>query len=715
MSRGVSVEIYRSALLALSMALMACGSSGNSPEPGCPPASPAQITALTSAAYIWSLPIEFMYRFPHEQELISGPANTLVYGLNAAAWNNAASNAGNATVLYVSSIIDFTQNQGQPLVLTVPPSASQYYVVNLIDSFINGMGSIGTRTTPATSETSYLLVPPNSPYANDAKVTIDGHVFPVLASDTYVNDILIRIRADSLAPASDPTSLSQVAQNVVEHFALNPLSQFISNGFAPVFPPSFAPFVPTPAEAAEASELYGSVPTDPIDFFTQVGEGLATNPVPSTTTALSGNSVASLPAYVIPQAGATSSSTYVVPSAGQQDTLASFAPIGLTAAGWTLPTCWGSAEMAAFQAGFAAGKAALQKAAVAGTASASTNYWSYINNDIGTYLNTTAGYLIRGIVVLAGGFANIAPDAVYATNTSNNGSTSLLDGNNTYSITFQPPAASYTPEQLPAVGVVPPLALYPSGAQVGQPQGFWSIIVYQPDPSSSSAPFIPQTSVLNTSYSNPNNAQVLSITGGNTLTVAPTVGPILLSTPLVFGPTAAQYGLQPNTVYYVASNPVQSANGNYSFTVSTQWIQQLSPDGVPIQQAGSVGTGHPGAIATLVNSPSPSLTYGLDQEVSQLGSQQLTSGALAENADGSVTIWLAPTLPAGVPASNWIPTPSKAYYDSLYGSGSAVSTTIEAYIRMYDPQPGDKPPSILPDPTTGQSTTYVLPPIVQAP
>ncbi len=72
-------------------------------------------------------------------------------------------------------------------------------------------------------------------------------------------------------------------------------------------------------------------------------------------------------------------------------------------------------------------------------------------------------------------------------------------------------------------------------------------------------------------------------------------------------------------------------------------------------------------------------------------------------------------LPAGVPASNWIPTPSRAYYDSLYGSGANASSTIEAMIRMYAPQPGGEPPSILSDPTTGESTTYVLPAMVQEP
>jgi Protein of unknown function (DUF1214) len=81
--------------------------------------------------------------------------------------------------------------------------------------------------------------------------------------------------------------------------------------------------------------------------------------------------------------------------------------------------------------------------------------------------------------------------------------------------------------------------------------------------------------------------------------------------------------------------------------------------------------------------------------VSQLGSEQLSDGQLAKNADGSLTIWFGPTRPAGPPASNWIPTPSTAYFNSIY-PGQTVSTNLQIILRMYYPTPGDDPPSILP-------------------
>jgi hypothetical protein len=81
--------------------------------------------------------------------------------------------------------------------------------------------------------------------------------------------------------------------------------------------------------------------------------------------------------------------------------------------------------------------------------------------------------------------------------------------------------------------------------------------------------------------------------------------------------------------------------------------------------------------------------------VTQLGSTELASGLLRRNADRSLTLWFGPTLPPDAPASNWIPTPSSAYYGALY-RGVDVSAKFQLTLRMYYPTPGDSPPSILP-------------------
>ena len=109
--------------------------------------------------------------------------------------------------------------------------------------------------------------------------------------------------------------------------------------------------------------------------------------------------------------------------------------------------------------------------------------------------------------------------------------------------------------------------------------------------------------------------------------------------------------------YYVTSTPTpNAARTRYSSNVSTKWLQDLSAADVPIQGA----NGNPGPTVDMTNpGGAVNLKWGPIQPVSQLGSQQLTSGKLAKNPDGSVTVWIAPTLPAGAPAINWIPTRSR--------------------------------------------------------
>ncbi len=658
------------------------------------------IRNLARDAYIWGLAPEFVYRFSHYQELVSAPVNTLKYGNNEAAWNNNATNAGDASVLYINAFIDFNTTGGAPMVLTVPPTTGQYYVANYLDAFVNGIGSIGNRTTPTNVATSYVLVSPTDPLADMKTVTLNGTVYPVLATDTQLNWLLIRIRANSLTAAAASTSVASVRQNVVDAFALNSLSDFAANGYAAVYPASFDNVTPSPAQTKQA-QAWQSAPTNAVDFFTQVGDGLAYSPLPTAATGMSGTPISDLPPQYLPQYGATD--TYYMPAYPQQATLDRFAPIGLTAAGFDIPDGWKAAELAALKSGFEAGEKIAQTAATSGTAKSATSYWSYLNKMIGTYANTRAGYLTRAIVVLAGGSANVPLDGVYPTMNSNDGSTQL-DGNNTYSITFTPPQGSYS--SYPVTGILPPMV-----EQGGKVAGFWSLVVYQPDATSSSAPFIPQTSVLNTAYSDATSTNVISVdAASDTLTVnAPAWGPIGLSTPLIFGANAADYGLVPGAVYYVAAGLTGSTAGPYTFQVSRTWLQELSPGKVPIQQSASLG-GSPGPIVPLTAGTSP-LTFGLVQPVSQLGSDQLSAGDLAVNADGSVTLWVGPNLPSGAAASNWIPTPSTAYYQSLYGTDVSVPTSIQAMIRMYYPTPGSQPPSILPL-NSDVSTTYVLPPLV---
>ena len=178
------------------------------------------------------------------------------------------------------------------LVLTVPPSRGHYYVVNLLDDFINTVGSIGTRTTPSARAQTYLLAGPTSQYAHKRIVRIHGFTYRVLPYDTNFGWILIRIRADTLVPASNPASAASVFKNVVERFGMSTLAAFEANGNRPTY---FRPgFTPT-AEQIKRAAKWHSAPTNAVAFFKQMGESLRLNPLPNATTGLNGIPLRTLP------------------------------------------------------------------------------------------------------------------------------------------------------------------------------------------------------------------------------------------------------------------------------------------------------------------------------------------------------------------------------------------------------------------------------------
>ena len=114
-----------------------------------------------------------------------------------------------------------------------------------------------------------------------------------------------------------------------------------------------------------------------------------------------------------------------------------FRPLGLTARGYFVPRNWGSAQTDALQAGYNDGETAVANLQSALGVSASTNFWTYLNNDIGTYPNSAVGYLFRASVVVAGGSANVPLDAIYGqiNNTDGTSATQLV-GSNTNNMTF---------------------------------------------------------------------------------------------------------------------------------------------------------------------------------------------------------------------------------------------------------------------------------------
>jgi len=263
------------ALLALAavIALVSTGALVPSAPRGwvSPLMSPAKIQKLAARAYAWGLAPEFVYRFENYNDLVTAPRNTLGGIATPAAWNDQAANAGDASVLYLNAInLGGQKGRGgtKELVLTVPPSKSNSYVVNLLDDFVNTLGSIGTRTTPSASAQTYLLAGPTSPYAHKRIVRIHGFTYRVLPYDTNFGWILIRIRADSLVPASDPASAASVFKNVVERFGMSTLAAFEANGNRPTY---FKPgYTPTPEQIKRAAKWHDA-PKSAVVFFKRMG------------------------------------------------------------------------------------------------------------------------------------------------------------------------------------------------------------------------------------------------------------------------------------------------------------------------------------------------------------------------------------------------------------------------------------------------------------
>jgi len=697
-------------------------SASTGEHPAAKQASVAQLAAITKMAkdaYVWGLCPESVYRFGKYNELISAPVNQLAHVSTPAAWNNASTNAGDSSVLYINAGLDLTTTD---LVYTIPPTNAQFQVSQIIDAFTNTVADPGTRTTPSDTAASFLLVGPNSRYSHQTSAVINGFHFKVIALDTNRGELLVRLRANSLADAESPQAAQNVYDRVDTKFYLNTLQEFVANGNKPVAPQQLT-WTPTAAQQQEAQK-WQNKPSDAVAFFKQVGEALKLNPLPTRKTGIAGTPLRKVPAYIIPQPRADHSDNpkgvYFAPSSGQKGALAAFKPMGLTQNGFTIPKRWGPAQIAALQKGYDLGQeyinAQLEKQI---NNAASTNYWVSNNSTFGVFPSTPEGYKNRSVSTTAGGFTEMPEDGFYAAAFTNNASGTPLSGDSTYSITFTQPQSSYTYSQLPVSGIIPPMAKNPDGSVIG----FWSVTVYQPDNSESAAPFLSQAAVLNTAYSKAVTPVISIDTTADTITVPKSaVGPLNASTPIMFGSNAAAYGLVANTAYYIATTPVQSGD-NYTFQISSQWKQALTSSGIPIQYSGSAGT--PVDFTTTIIGGSP-LTYGVVQQVSQLGSMQVADGSLKQNdgtnptfPKGSYTIWLSPTLPAGVPATNWIPTPSTAYLQSIYGTSTTVNTTIEPILRMYDPQPGNLPPSALPLPrgygnpkNPNLPSTYIIPPIV---
>jgi hypothetical protein len=127
----------------------------------------AVIEALAADAYLWGLAPEFAQRFSKYNTIVGAPFNALQYGSQPSAWNNAATNAGDASVLYINSFIDFSRTGA--LVLTVPlraisTTSSPTWTATSTPSAASGRGRRRRMSRPRISSSARTrLTPSNGP------------------------------------------------------------------------------------------------------------------------------------------------------------------------------------------------------------------------------------------------------------------------------------------------------------------------------------------------------------------------------------------------------------------------------------------------------------------------------------------------------------------------------------------------------------------------
>ena len=107
----------------------------------------------TLEALFWSYPLNQTYRLFNLNTRTQAPANALFKPAFAASWlNRSSAPAPNASVLYVPGWLDLRKvdetDRGEQ-VLQLPKNPDDaYYVLAVLDAYINTVGSFGPRTIP---------------------------------------------------------------------------------------------------------------------------------------------------------------------------------------------------------------------------------------------------------------------------------------------------------------------------------------------------------------------------------------------------------------------------------------------------------------------------------------------------------------------------------------------------------------------------------------
>ncbi len=649
------------------------------------------IVLSAMAATLWSYPLNETHRFYNLDTVAQAPDNELYKPAFAASWlNKNSAPAPNASLLYMTSWLDLSQvndsDRGEQVLHLPANPDDHYYVLAVLDSYINTVGSFGTRDPidgDSKASQLILLAGPDSPYYDQAGspvvITDDAgnqtsmHVLQVDTSRAWITARINTNTLDAESMAATRSFINGSEDGARKGFQLTSLSDFKTSGTVPYASPITESSSGDDVDAA--SRRWGSIPKSAFRFFEQVDQALTLNPVPSELDGQTSTTPASYQIWVdnqnVNQDPGDSRRSYQPPSALGTDRQAAlnrrFAAIGLNlSTGFTKPS-WSARDELIFEASYQAALGLLRAATtelVKGEKD-TDNGWNITNNDIGVYPNDWKSWLVRAGTAVNGGAANIPNDAVYPTTEIDQHGHSLTS-THTYRITIP----SFRPESDNPV------------EHNGPARGFWAFTIYQPNPGNAYQPFLIENAISNTTYS-PISATATLTDDGRLKTRTPGNwnSGTAEGTALITGSEIGVEGLDPDTTYYVKTAVEVDGGRNLLLTLSSRYEPEFSRRGIPIGGGGSAGDP-----TSITGSTGSSVDFGWINPVAQLGSNQQqgissSDTTLQAQSDGSIRLHLSSLEPQS-DIQNWLPTPLAV------GSGSSnprEASKFQVMARYYWP------------------------------
>jgi hypothetical protein len=636
-----------------------------------------QIVDSTIHAVIWGYPAQETYRLRKLNTELQAPIDRLFKPNYSANWlNKNSSPAPDTSILYVTGWLDLSGANNEKILWIPSNPDNNYFVWAILDSYINTVASIGTRTQSANAINNgsfYLIAGPSSPYYTnqewEATVGPPGNqtTMPIIKVDTDFAWMTARFGTDTLSSSAmeaTRTFINGSRNEAGSGFQLGALNDFNISGTVPYKEPITSSQSGTKKDAV-IRELYGRVPELSRVFFEQLGQSILDNPIPAQRTPATQvnrpipkttiwlgdqNSVLQTPG----SKDFIQESEYQPPAALSDairtDLNDRFGHIGLNlATGYSTPVDWSEREHFLFQEAYSFTQRLLQKATEDATSGGSgTNYWDIVNFDIGVYPNKWENWIIRTGAAIEGGAANIPNDAVYPTTHKDHEGNPLTSRYN-YTIT------------LPALTDRQGRTVY---GPVAKDTGFWSYTVYQPNSGSAYQPFLIENSVNNRFYSPINSSATLTSDGWlKTTKPKDWNNATAIGTALYTSQNITIQGFKPSTTYYISAAKEHADDTTIFIKVSEQykpdlnWIGHKGTRGVPVG-----GNGSPGGSVDLSGAGN-SQSFGWINPVTELGSAQIDS--FRKNEKNEIVLDLRSHQPKEG-GSNWIPTPNSGYVDAAY-------------------------------------------------